>query len=740
MRLRMLRRGLALGLLLSGFAFAQTAFQFQMRLSLAGQTFVIQNQSTIPFSTSTGQTEIAQVQATYVGSGKITVSSVPQIFGSTEFTSNLTGKLPLTLNPGDSFTFTITFAPTSATTASAVLTLPFTETIPGVGNQNPTTTTNAISFQLLGSAASFVESYIKDGNTFALPNGGTMLFDPQPINTSVTLQLNVTNTGSAAGQVTAFSVSGKAFKALGTPLLPVTIPAGNVLPLAVQYSPTAVGTDTGQVQLSFSDGTTFSATLQGSGITSTLAYSIIVNGKTTTITPGGTMAFPDTNIGSTASATVHVQNTGAASTTITSINVANVSGQAFALSPLVLPKTLNQNDSLSFTITFAPTAPGIQTATLFVDNDSFTLSGKGLGSQLQFSYSAAGSTQIIGQNGVAAVVFSPIQVTQSGSIPFTVTNTGTLSTVISNITIGETPSPFSISGAPAKLPASLAPGKSISFLVKFAPTTSGVSNGTLLVNSTSVQLTGSASTPPALPTYTISGPTGNVAPQSQPSVSLTLSSPYPLALNGVLTLTTSGTLGTDPAVQFQTGNVQTGGRTVAFTIPANGTQANFAGQGTQILLQTGTVAETITLTPSFTTSSGVDLTPANPATLQFTVPSSAPVLIAGVETASAANVVVLSFTGYSTTRNLTTLNVQFTAATGFTLSGGQVSVDLSPEATVWFDSTGSQSFGGQFTVSVPFTFSGTVPKGDTLLQTIASFSATISNSVGASNSVSGPIQ
>ena len=208
-----------------------------------------------------------------------------------------------------------------------------------------------------------------------------------------------------------------------------------------------------------------------------------------------------------------------------------------------------------------------------------------------------------------------------------------------------------------------------------------------------------------------------------------------MAIDGVLTVTTSGTLGIDQAVQFITG-----GATVPFTIPANSTQANFAGQGSQIALQTGTVAATIILTPSFTTAAGVSLTPSNPTTLQFMVPSQAPVLISATVTATTANGILLSISGYSTTRSLTTLNAQFTAAAGFSLTGTQVSVDLTQAATAWFDSTASQGFGGQFTVSIPFTFAGTPPTGTDLLQTIASVSVTISNAAGTSNVVTTPIQ
>ena len=95
----------------------------------------------------------------------------------------------------------------------------------------------------------------------------------------------------------------------------------------------------------------------------------------------------------------------------------------------------------------------------------------------------------------------------------------------------------------------------------------------------------------------------------------------------------------------------------------------------------------------------------------------------------------LNVTGYSTTRTLTSVTLQFTAAAAMTLGTSQVTIDIRQVATAWFQSTASQSFGGQFTVTLPFTLQGTPPTGKTLLQTIASIAATISNESGASNSL-----
>ena len=210
------------------------------------------------------------------------------------------------------------------------------------------------------------------------------------------------------------------------------------------------------------------------------------------------------------------------------------------------------------------------------------------------------------------MVFSPVEITQSEQISLDVKNTGTLPATISNIGIQQTGGPFSLSGQPP-LPVTLAPNADFQITITFTPTTLGYSNASLLFDTTTIALQGSGTQPPPLPSYTISGPSGNVAPMTQPTIGLTLASPYPVAISGTLTLSVTGTLPADQAVQFLTG-----GSTVSFTIPANQTSAVFGAQGTQLGLQTGTVASTITITPSFVTQAGnVPLTPATPEVLQF---------------------------------------------------------------------------------------------------------------------------
>ena len=431
----------------------------------------------------------------------------------------------------------------------------------------------------------------------------------------------------------------------------------------------------------------------------------------------------DGNHRPTSSVILTVTNKGNANGTINSINW---TGPFQVTGVLSTPPTLKPGDTESFTITYFPTQAGTQTGTLEVGNDFFTLSGTA-NQQLSFSYVSSGTSVPVETGG--AVVFPAVAVSKSETVMFTVTNSGTSPATISLIT---TSSPFSV---PALSPTTLAGGKSTSFPITFTPVATGPAAGTLLINSTQVALVGAGNTASPIPSYTIAGPSGNVSPASQAPISLTLNGSYPATLDGVLTLTTSSTIGTDPSVQFSTGN-----RTVDFVIPVGTTSANFAGQGPQIFVQTGTVAETVMLTPTFATTSGVDLTPTSPSTLEFTIASLAPVLESVQVTSISSNSFTLNIIGYSTTRSLGSLDVTFNAASGYNLASSSYTTDLSQAGALWFQSSTGLTFGGQFAITISFTLTGTVPKGQTPIQALASVSTTVSNSIGTSNALQANIQ
>jgi hypothetical protein len=717
--------GLLLGMF-TGWGYAQT-IPFQLRVTSASSAAVVPNGANIGFSAAIGQMNSARLTATYVGSGKVTVAQAPQVFGSQDFTATLGATPPLTLNTGDSFIVDLLYKPTTANSANAQFNLPFTETT--FSTNPPTVTQNLIDLNLQGTAPSFVLSYVLqvDLNVVSLQPGGTIPFPDTLINTTSQANLNVTNVGSGSGQITNIAKTGStAFTLVGLPRFPVQVNSGLQLQVLVRYQPTAVESDSAQIQITYDSGAPVSVNLQGNGVSPMFSYTVIQGDQTTAIVAPGPIPLPDTNVGDKSSVVIQVKNTGNTSGTINS--PPSITG-GFQLSNLpVFPQVLKPGDSFPFTLTFVPTAPGDQTGQLLIGSDLLTVTGRGLGPKLVFSYVSGGTTTTLGTND--AVVFSPVVVGQTSLLDFSISNMGTIAAKVSNIGIGESKSPFSLS-VPPNLPISLDPGQTAQFGINFAPVSVGFVNGTLRIDTTVVPLTGSGTPPPPLPTYTIQGPSGNADAQSQPAIRLKLASPYPLALTGVLTLSTSTDLVDDPAVQFATG-----GRTVSFVIPANGTDANFANQGPQVRLQTGTVASTITLTPAFATQSGgVDVTPGSPATLQFAVAAAPPVLIAVQPLNETASSFALNITGYSTTRALTSVTLQFTAAAGLTLGTSQATVDIRQATTLWFQSTASQAFGGQFTITLPFTLQGTPPTGKTLLQTIASVAVTVSNDRGTSNSL-----
>jgi len=728
--------GSILTLLSAGLVSAQTIpFDFNLTITANGLTEVVDtNNDQVPISGAGSLTVIA----TYTGSTMATLSA-PIVQGAVGFSAVfVNATAPVVLTPGGSVTFKVTYTPTNASEATAQIEVPYTETISGEG-----TISNAIIIvaQATSPAVSLVYALAPNNNFLSISSGGTIQFPPTALNTTATATLDVRNTGSGPAEVTGITLpaSTSPFQLEGVPpasaAIPYTIAADMALPIGIQYTPTAVEKDTAQFTVSFSDGTTDVINLAGSGATSTFTYTVVSGTTTTTVKAGGTITLPPVTVPTTATTTtasssviVQVKNTGNANGVINSINAGPFPPFAVSGQPTT-PPTLTPGGSENFSVTFTPVQVGVQTGTLLVGNDTFTLSGTGL-APLSYSYVSNGATVPVPSGGT--VVFPNIAVSKSETENFTATNTGT-----SNVTVSlvSTTSPFSV---PSFAPTTLTPGQSTTFPITFTPTATGPVTGTLLINSTTIQLVGAGTAPPNLPSYTISGPSGDVQPASQEPVTLSLASTYPVDLEGVLTITTSGNFGTDPAAQFEVGS-STGNRTVDFTIPAGSTSANFAGQGSQIFLQTGTVAETIILTPTFATASGIDLTPTSPSTLEFTIPSSAPFL----ESVAVTNVVssptdasfTLAIVGYSTTRDLTSLSVTLTPASGFKLTTTQLTTPLTGVANLWFQSTASQAFGGLFQVNETYTLTGSLKANQTLLNAIASVSATMTNSVGTSAAI-----
>jgi hypothetical protein len=267
------------------------------------------------------------------------------------------------------------------------------------------------------------------------------------------------------------------------------------------------------------------------------------------------------------------------------------------------------------------------------------------------------------------------------------------------------------------------------------PTTAGTNSLTIRVSDGASPAQAAATvltlTVRAQPVVTITAPaTANPQDQVTPQSGVTAAVGVPLIATYSLSFTPNAA--NLPAnfnnlgLQFATGGTVTGN----ITIPPNSTAA--------VLLpavQVGTVAGTVTVKLQSLTANGVSVLPSNPVVATIVVGRTAPVIVAG--SVKITNITSTGFTvvlnGVSSTRELTSASLTFTAATGATLNGATETVSLTTAATTWFSNAAAGQGvdnGGAFSLTLPFNYSGDP-------NAIGTVSVTLTNSVGTSAAVSG---
>jgi hypothetical protein len=224
---------------------------------------------------------------------------------------------------------------------------------------------------------------------------------------------------------------------------------------------------------------------------------------------------------------------------------------------------------------------------------------------------------------------------------------------------------------------------------------------------------------PTTPLISISGLTDTEAPAQQLPFDVQLSSPYWLDITGTITITfTPNAVNSsdDPSIQFSTG-----GRTLNFFIPAGQTTGSWA---TAPSVQVGTVAGLLKLAMTFS-AGGQNLTPMSTPARLVTIALAAPQInsVQVVKTSGGFNILV---TGYSTTREVTQANFDFTLSNGSTTNS---TVALTSLFTTWYTSVAATQYGSAFLYTQPFGVKGNVSD-------IASVSVTLANSFGTATAVS----
>src|SRR5262249_10728618 len=169
-------------------------------------------------------------------------------------------------------------------------------------------------------------------------------FGSVSIGSSRTASETLTNSGASNLTISQASAAGSGFGLSGL-ALPMTLSPGQSTAFTVTFAPQSSGLVNGGVTLA-DDGSnpTLSISLSGTGVS---AGTVAANPSS--------LSFGTVQVGSNASLSGNLTNTGGSSVTVLQ---ASVTGSAFTLNGITLPMTLNAGQSATFGVNFAPTSGG----------------------------------------------------------------------------------------------------------------------------------------------------------------------------------------------------------------------------------------------------------------------------------------------------------------------------------------------------------------------------------------------
>jgi len=688
----------------------------------------VANGTTLEFASKVGQGKDIFVEIQYLGAFRGELAEA-MFTGSADFRLVGQAPTPALLATKGKVVFQVRFEPTKSERTLAQLALMARELPPEGSNLLPGGY-GLLAVGFSGTAPEIQYAYAlgTDGNVQTLADGGVIRIAKAPVNQVTLATVLVINRGTAPAKVEAVSLEGAAeLDLIQVPLLPLTLGAGQSVQFRVRYQPKDVGAHEARLRMS-AEGAEVGVRIEAAsqGVKWSYAVAADLGGEdAAALAPDGVADFGEVELGKRKRLWIRVKNTGNEEGVLAG---AAVSGAGFALvDPPLAQTVVKTGGEVWFGVSVTGVEPGRQTGRLRVGADSFLLTARAVGAVLEYSYQA-GEVTVVGVGG--QVLAPPAAIGQTTAVSFAVENKGNRAATIVAVGVSGAGKAFQVAGVPP-LPATLEPEQRLEFRIEFTPVAPGLNTAVLGVGTAFFNLAGNAAALPELPGYRWEGVSGVVGPMTQTSVGLRLASAYPVTLRGTLAMTVdTGSFGADAAVQFSTG-----GRTVSFTIPAGETRAVFANGSTGIRLQTGTAAGRIVLTPSFVTDGGIVLTPERPAVLELTVPEQAPVVLAARVEASAAAVSV-AVTGYSTTRNLTKMEVTIRRRTGKTET---FSFDVGQAAQLWFGSAASLSTGGLFTATAPFTLVGSVEERNRLLEDLEGVAVKVTNERGTSAEFSAPV-
>jgi hypothetical protein len=211
------------------------------------------------------------------GISPVTVNSV-SIMGA-GFTI-VAGTFPVTLTPNRSVTLQVQFKPTTTGSTTGQLT---------ISSDSTTGGTTVVSLSGKGTT----------GNPRLTVSATSLQFNGVTINTSTTLILTLTSTGTTPVTVNSAAITGAGFTIIGGSF-PVTLNPTQALTLQLQFSPTTAGTTTGQITINSNSATGSTTVVVLNGTSNAVIHEVDLSWDAPTSSPdpiAGYNIYRSTDVG-----------------------------------------------------------------------------------------------------------------------------------------------------------------------------------------------------------------------------------------------------------------------------------------------------------------------------------------------------------------------------------------------------------------------------------------------------------
>src|SRR5712692_8896134 len=357
-------------------------------------------------SLSIGQTSSAQTLTITSNGGQPLSLNTLAITGANpgDFAETDTCHVPTVLQPGNSCSVLIVFSPTATGSRTAAVTI--------TSNASPAMESAQLSGTGLAPAPAVT----------LVP--GSLDFGNVTQGTSTSLNISVTNSGTATLHITTVVVGGANASdySSSSPTCSPAIAVNSACTIIVTFTPLAPGLRSATVSITDdAPGSPQTVTLNGTGLSSAPAVTLVPV----------SLDFGNVTQGTSASLNISVTNSGTAALHITTVVVAGASAGDYSSSSPTCSSAIAVNSACTIIVTFTPLASGARSATVSITDD------------------APGSPQTIAVKGTGVasgpgITFSPAapsfptitQGTSGAAQTLTVINSGTTSLHISSVVLG----------------------------------------------------------------------------------------------------------------------------------------------------------------------------------------------------------------------------------------------------------------------------------------------------------------